>query len=338
MMKSKAHTELNGAQSAAILLLSIGESDAAQVLRHLDARDVQLVGTAMAGLKSVSREQVNHVLDRFTEELGNNTSLGMGTDEYIRKVLTNALGENKAGNLIDRILLGRSSKGLESLKWMESRAIAEMIGQEHPQIIALVMAHLEPDQAGEVLGYLPMRTRSDVIMRVATLDGVQPHALHELDEIMEHQFSGNSNKLKSSSVGGLKSAADILNTLDTSKENELLEAIRGADAQLGDRIEELMFVFDDLAEIDDRSMQMLLREIPSERLVLALKGAEPMVRDKIFANMSRRAAELLHDDLEAHGPVRLSEVDTAQKDILVIAKRMAANGQISISGVNEDYV
>ncbi|HEY9130255.1 MAG TPA: flagellar motor switch protein FliG [Dyella sp.] len=329
---------MTGAQRAAILLLTLGEQDAAEVLKHLSARDVQAVGTAMAGLTSVTREQVEQVLDMLNEELGRQTSFGVGTEEYIRRVLVNALGESKAGGLIDRILLGRSSKGLESLKWMESRAIAEMIGLEHPQIIALVLAHLEPDQAAEVIGYLPARTRSDAVMRIATLDGVQPHALHELDEIMERQFSGNTNKLKSANVGGLKAAADILNAMETSREAELMAAIRSHDANLGGRIEELMFVFDDLAELDDRSIQTLLREVPSARLVVALKGAEPSVREKFFANMSQRAADMLRDDLEVKGPVRLSEVDAAQKEVLGIARRLADSGQISLSASGDEFV
>ncbi|GAA0705312.1 flagellar motor switch protein FliG [Dyella sp. SG562] len=333
-----ANIEITGAQRAAILLLTLGEQDAAEVLKHLNARDVQAVGQAMAGLSNVSREQVEHVLGRLTEDMGRHTSLGVGTEEYIRKILVNALGESKAGGLIDRILLGRSSKGLESLKWMESRAIAEMIGQEHPQIIALVLAHLEPDQAAEVIGYLPPRVRSDSVMRIATLDGVQPHALNELDEIMERQFSGNTNKLKSATVGGLKAAADILNAMETSRETELMSAIRGHDAALGGRIEELMFVFEDLAELDDRSMQMLLREVPSARLVTALKGAEPGVRERIFSNMSKRASDMLRDDLEVKGPVRLSEVDAAQKEVLQIARRLADTGQISLTGGGDDFV
>jgi flagellar motor switch protein FliG len=329
---------LTGAQRAAILLLTLGEEDAASILKHLGARDVQAVGTAMAALKNVSKEQVESVLTKLQEDVGQHTSIGVGTEEYIRRILVNALGENKAGGLIDRILLGRSSKGLESLKWMESRAIAEMIGQEHPQIIALVMAHLEPDQAAEVIGYLPARTRSDVVMRIATLDGVQPHALNELDEIMERQFSGNSNKLKSASVGGLKAAADILNAMETSREAELMASIRGIDTGLGERIEELMFVFDDLAELDDRSMQTLLREVPSARLITALKGAETAIREKIFANMSKRAADMLRDDLEVKGPVRLSEVDAAQKEVLATARRLADAGQINLAGGGEEFV
>jgi flagellar motor switch protein FliG len=329
---------LTGAQKAAILLLTLGEEDAASILKHLGARDVQAVGTAMAQLKNVSKEQVEVVLTKLQDDVGQHTAIGVGTEDYIRRILVNALGENKAGGLIDRILLGRSSKGLESLKWMESRAIAEMISQEHPQIIALVLAHLEPDQAAEVIGYLPARTRSDVVMRIATLDGVQPHALNELDEIMERQFSGNSNKLKSATVGGLKAAADILNAMETSREAELMSSIRGIDTGLGDRIEELMFVFDDLAELDDRSMQVLLREVPSARLITALKGADAAIREKIFANMSKRAADMLRDDLEVKGPVRLSEVDAAQKEVLATARRLADAGQINLAGGGEEFV
>ncbi len=331
-------SHINGAQRAAILLLTLGEQEAAEVLKHLSARDVQAVGQAMAALTNVSRDQVEFVLGRLDEDMGRHTSLGVGTEEYIRKILVNALGENKAGGLIDRILLGRTSKGLESLKWMESRAIAEMIGQEHPQIIALVLAHLEPDQAAEVIGYMPPRVRSDAVMRIATLDGVQPHALNELDEIMERQFSGNTNKLKSANVGGLKAAADILNAMESSREAELMASIRGHDSSLSGRIEELMFVFEDLGDLDDRSMQALLREVPSARLVTALKGAEASVRERIFANMSKRAADMLRDDLEVKGPVRLSEVDAAQKEVLQIARKLADAGQISLQAGGDEFV
>ncbi|GAA0256723.1 flagellar motor switch protein FliG [Rhodanobacter caeni] len=332
------HSKISGAQRAAILLLTLGEEDAAEVLKHLSARDVQAVGSAMAALSGVSREQVEVVLDKLDADMGQQTSLGVGTEEYIRKILVNALGENKAGGLIDRILLGRSSKGLESLKWMESRAIAEMINQEHPQIIALVLAHLEPDQAAEVLGYLPERVRSDAVMRIATLDGVQPHALNELDEIMERQFSGTTKKLKSANVGGLKAAADILNAMDASRETELMGAIRSHDEALSGRIEDLMFVFEDLADLDDRGMQTLLREVPSGTLITALKGAEPAIREKIFANMSKRAADMMRDDLEVKGPVRLSDVDAAQKEVLVIARKLSDAGQLSLSSGGDEYV
>lgn len=331
-------TMAKGPHHAAILLLTLGEKDAAEVLKHLSAREVQTVGTAMATLGNVSREEVEEVLNALTSDIGRQTALGIGAEEYIRKMLVSALGENKASSLIDRILLGRSTKGLESLKWMESRAIAELIGMEHPQIIALVMAHLEPDQAAEVLGYLPARTRADAVMRIANLDGVQPQALNELDEIMERQFSGASSKLKSASVGGLKAAANILNAMETSHEQELMNTIRGQDAALGAKIEDLMFVFDDLVELDNRSMQTLLREVPSELLTVALKGAEPDVREKIFANMSKRAGEMLREDLEVKGPVKLSEVDAAQKEVLSTARRLADAGQISLSASGDEFV
>ena len=329
---------MNGAQRAAILLLTLGEQDAAEVLKHLSARDVQTIGSAMAALSSVTREHVQQVLDKLNEDMERQTSLGVGTEEYIRKMLVSALGETKAGGLIDRILLGRSSKGLESLKWMESRAIGEMINQEHPQIIALVLAHLDPDQAAEVLGYLPPRVRSDAMMRIATLDGVQPHALNELDKIMERQFSGGSKTLKSANVGGIKAAADILNAMEGSRETELMTAIRGQDESLGDKIEELMFVFEDLVGLDDRGMQTLLREVPSATLIIALKGAEPDIREKVFANMSKRAADMMRDDLEVKGPVRISEVDAAQKEVLGIARKLSDAGQLSLAGGGDEFV
>lgn len=329
---------ISGSQRAAILLLTLGEQDAAEVLKHLSARDVQAVGVAMAGLSGVSREQVELVLDKLSDDVSQQTALGVGTEEYIRKVLVNALGESKAGGLIDRIFLGHSGKGLESLKWMESRSIAEMISQEHPQIIALVLAHLDPDQAAEVIGHLPPRVRSDAVMRIATLDGVRPNALSELDAIMERQFSGSSKKLKSTSVGGLKAAAEILNAMESSHEAEVIAEIRTQDEALGGRIEDLMFVFEDLAGVDDRSMQVLLREVPSGTLVTALKGAEPAIREKIFSNMSKRAADMMRDDLEVKGPVRLSEVDAAQKEVLAIAHKLAEAGQLNLSSGGEEYI
>ena len=338
MATDQTEAPASGAERAAILLLTLGEQDAAAVLKHLSARDVQTIGSAMAALSSVTRDNVEHVLDKLDDDMGRQTSLGVGTEEYIRKIMVNALGESKAGGLIDRILLGRSSKGLESLKWMESRSIAEMINQEHPQIIALVLAHLEPDQAAEVLGYLPPRVRSDALMRIATLDGVQPNALNELDEIMERQFSGSNKKLRSASIGGLKAAADILNAMEGTHEAELITAIRAADESLGEKIEELMFVFEDLVELDDRGMQALLREVPSATLITALKGTEAEIREKIFANMSKRAADMMRDDLEVKGPVRVSEVDAAQKEVLVIARKLADAGQLNLAGGGDEFV
>ena len=265
----------------------------------------------------------------------NQTALGIDSEERIKKMLTRALGEEKAGGLIDRILLGRSSKGLEALKWMDARSVAEIIRLEHPQIVSIVLAYLDSDHASEVLSLLPERIRPDILMRIASLDGIPPQALHELDEIMERQFSGNTN-VKSSSVGGLKCAANILNFMDSSVEQDVMENINEIDAELGDKIQELMFVFDNLAEIDDRGIQALLREVSSESLILALKGADEVLKEKIFGNMSKRAAEMLRDDLEAKGPVRLSEVEAAQKEILAIARRLADSGEIVLGGKGQE--
>lgn len=329
--------KISGPERAAILLMSLGENEAAQVLKHLGAKDVQKVGQAMASLSNVSRERANSVVERFVDELGNQTSLGVGADDYVRRVLINALGEDKASGLIDRILLGRNSKGLEALKWMETRAVADLVRNEHPQIVAIVLAYLDPDQAATVLPHLPERMRSDVLMRIARLDGIQPAALRELDEIMEKQFAGGSN-LKSSSVGGIKVAANILNLMESAMEGQIIGAISDIDSDLGTRIQDLMFVFDDLADMDDRGIQTLLRDAGGDVLCLALKGADPAVRDKFLKNMSKRAAEMLVEDMDAKGPVRVADVEAAQKNILTTARRLADAGEIMLGGKGDDFV
>jgi flagellar motor switch protein FliG len=331
-------SKLSGTERAAILLMSLGEQDASEVLRQLGPKEVQKVGSVMAALSSVTRQQAGQVLDDFVTTVEEQTAMGIGNEDYIRNVLVKALGEDKAGGLIDRILMGHSSKGLEALKWMDPRAVAEIVRLEHPQIIAIVLAYLDADHAAEVLAFLPERVRADIVMRIAALDGIQPQALQELDEIMEKQFSGSSS-VKSSSVGGFKAAANILNFVETAAESEILEQIRESDAQLGDRIQDLMFVFDNLADVDNRGIQSLLREISSDSLIVALKGADEAVKEKIFSNMSKRASEMLRDDLEAKGPVRVSEVEAAQKEILAVARRMAEAGEIALGGKGaEQYV
>jgi flagellar motor switch protein FliG len=289
----------------------------------------------MANMHKVSKENVTHVLEGFLSEVQGQTALGVGSDEYIRKMLVEALGEGKASGVIDRILLGRNSKGLEALKWMDARAVAEIIRFEHPQIMSIVLAYLESDHAAEVLNYLPEHLRTDLLMRISTLDGIQPSALNELDEILEKQFSGN-NKFKSSQVGGVKMAANILNFMDPSTEGAIIEQISKVDEELSQEIQDLMFVFDNLAEVADRDIQSLLREVSSDSLVLALKGADDAIKDKILNNMSKRAAETLADDLEAKGPVRLSEVEAAQKEILTVARRLAESGEITLGGKGGD--
>ena len=326
-----AVAKLSRVDKAAVLLLSLGETDAAQVLRHMGPKEVQRVGVAMAQMRNVHREQVEQVMSEFVEIVGDQTSLGVGSDSYIRKMLTSALGEDKANGLIDRILLGGNTSGLDSLKWMEPRAVADVIRYEHPQIQAIVVAYLDPDQAGEVLGHFDHKVRLDIILRVSSLNTVQPAALKELNTILEKQFSGNSNASRTT-LGGIKRAADIMNFLDSSVEGQLMDSIREIDDTLSGQIEDLMFVFNNLADVDDRGIQALLREVSSDVLVLALKGADDGIKEKVFKNMSKRAAELLRDDLEAKGPVRVSEVETAQKEILTIARRMAESGEIVLGG------
>jgi flagellar motor switch protein FliG len=336
-MNRQQELALSGVQRAAVLLLSLGEEDAAEVLKHMNAKEVQKLGIAMATISGISREQVSQVMEVFNAALDKQTSLGMGADDYVRKVLVQALGEDKAGSLIDRILLGRNTTGLDTLKWMDPRAIADLVRNEHPQIIAIVLSHLDGDQAAEVLKILPERTRSDVLLRIATLDGIPPNALNELNEIMERQFSGNQN-LKSSNIGGVKVAANILNFMDSGQDQVILTTINQVDAELGARIQDLMFVFDNLNDLSDRELQALLREVPNDRLGLALRGADSKVREKITRNMSQRAAEILLEDMEARGPVRLSDVEMAQKEILSIVRRLADQGVISLVAGSEEMV
>lgn len=328
---------LSGVQRAAIVLLSLGEQQAADVLKHMGAKEVQKLGVAMTSVGGVSREAVIRVFDEFVDVLAQPSALGSGADEYVRAVLTQALGEDRASSLIDRILMGRNTSGLDSLKWMEPRAIAELVRNEHPQIIAIVMAHLDSDHAAEVLKCLADRVRVDVLLRLATLDGIPPHALNELNDVLARQFAGSQN-IKSSSVGGVKVAANILNFMDSGQDEVILGAIGDVDSDLGTRIRDLMFVFDNLAELDDRAMQSVLRDVPSDRLALALRGAEARVREKITSNMSQRAAEILLEDMEARGPVRLAEVEAAQKEILTIVRKMADSGEIQLSAKTEAFV
>nr|WP_305790644.1 flagellar motor switch protein FliG [Candidatus Endoriftia persephone] len=328
---------ISGLNRAAILLLALGENDAAELLKHMGPKEVQDVGMAMAGLTNVTTDQMEMVMRHFVANLEKQTALGLGSDEYIRNMLTNALGADKAGGVIDRILLGRNSKGLEQLKWMDSRSIAELIRLEHPQIIAIVLSFLEADQAAEVLSEFSERIRTDIIMRIATLDGIQPKALQELDEILEKQFSGATN-VKSSNLGGIDTASSILNLLDGAVESQVMDEIMEADADLGQELQDNMFVFDNLIDVDDRGIQTLLREVASEQLLLALRAADEGLKEKIFKNMSKRAAEMLADDLEAAAPTKLSDVEAAQKEILQVARRLSDAGEIMLGGGGDEFV
>lgn len=337
MMAKDNALPITGAQKAAIFLMTLGEDSAAEVMRHLGPREIQVLGNTMSSVNNVNKRQVDGVVEEFVTEVGEQTGLGIGNTDYIRTVLVKALGEDKAGSIIDRISMGGNSRGLEQLKWLDGKTVAEMLRTEHPQIIAIVVAYLDSDLAAEVVGELPERLRHDVIMRVATLEGIQPAALKELDEVMERQFSGKQ-RLKSASIGGVQAAADILNLLEASVENPLMSQVTEIDSDLAQRIQDLMFTFEDLVQLEDRSMQTLLREIANDSLVLALKGADSQVREKIFKNLSRRAAEMLREDLEGRGPVRVSDVEQAQKEILTTAKRLADEGQIMLAGGGDELI
>jgi flagellar motor switch protein FliG len=336
-MTDKKDADRSGTERAAILLLTLGEQEAAQVLRHMGAKEVQRIGAAMAKLSNVSKEEVHGVITEFSSAVESQTSVGVGAEDFLRKVLVDALGQEKASSIIDRISIGRSTKGLEALKWMDARAVAELIRLEHPQIIAIVLAYLEPDQSAEILTCLPANMRSDIMVRIATLDGVQPSALTELDDIMEKTFAGKGTA-RTSALGGAKAAANIINNLEPSQEGVIMDQITQTDEQLGSRIQDLIFVFDNLMDIDDRGMQELLRQVASDKLLLAMKGCEDAMKEKIFKNMSQRAAEMLKDDLESKGPVRISEVEGAQKEILQIARKLAEAGSISLGGKGDEYV
>ena len=328
---------LTGVQRAAVVLLSLGEDQAAEVLKHMGAKEVQKLGLAMTSVGGISREAVAGVFDEFVDVLAQPSALGSGADDYIRAVLTQALGEERASSLIDRILAGRNTSGLDTLKWMEPRAIVDLVRNEHPQIIAIVMAHLDPDQAADVINLLPDRVRPVVLLRIATLDGIPPNALNELNDVMARQFSGSQN-IKSSSIGGIKVAANILNFMESGQDEVILGGIGQIDPDLQGKIRDLMFVFDNLAEIDDRAMQTVLRDVPSDKLAVALRGADERVREKITSNMSSRAAEILIEDMEARGPVRLAEVEAAQKEILAIVRKMADEGTIQLAAKAEAFV
>ncbi len=324
-----------GVQKAAVLMLALGEDEAAEVMKFLSPREVQALGGAMSTMKSVQSHELEQVLAEFRGLTEQNTSLGIDSDDYIRSVLTKALGDDKASSLLNRILGAREASGIESLKWMDGQSVSELIRNEHPQIIATILVHLERDHASEVLGYFTERLRNDVVLRIATLDGVQPAALRELNDVLTKLLTGNEG-LKKKQMGGVRTAAEIMNFFSGEHETSVMGNLKNYDADMAQKIMDEMFVFDNIVDIDDRGIQTLLREVPSEALIVALKGAGQELREKIFRNMSQRAGEMLKEDLEAKGPVRLSEVETQQKEILSIVRRLAEEGAIQLGAKGED--
>ena len=323
--------KLDGVDKAAILLLSLSEEDAAQILKHLEPKQVQKVGMAMAGLQDLSQAKISAVHNLFIEQIQSFSTIGFQSEDFIKKALTAALGEDKAASLIDQIVMGSGAKGLDSLKWMDSKQVANIIRNEHPQIQTIVLSYLEPEQSAEIIAQFPEKVRLDLTMRIANLEEVQPAALQELNEIMEKQFAGQAGA-QAAKMGGLKAAADIMNYLDTNVEGQLMDSIREHDEEMSQQIQDLMFVFENLMDVEDRGIQAILREVQQDVLMKAIKGTDDALKDKILGNMSKRAAEMLADDLEAMAPVRISEVEAAQKEILSTARRLSDSGEIQLGG------
>jgi flagellar motor switch protein FliG len=333
-----AQLDEQGLESAAILLMSLGEEDAANVFRHLQPKEVESLGMTIARLKTVPREKVDEVLDLFSgSAIDQGISIG-DTDAYVRSVLTKALGDDRARLLIDRIVQPSGADGLERLKWMEPLAVAELLREEHPQIVAAILVHLPFDHAAAILKLMTERQRNEVMVRVATIEGIQPSALDELNLVMGRLLQGSDTSSKTS-LGGVKPAAEILNMLGSAAETAVLDFIREADNDLAQKIQDNMFTFDDLDQVDDKGIQALLKEVQSEQLVVALKGAKPEMRERFLKNMSSRAAETLKEELDSRGPVRVSEVESEQKELVKILRRLADEGQITLgAGSGDDFV
>lgn len=324
-----------GVEDAAILLMSLGEEEAAEVFRHLEPKEVQLLGETIARMKGVSHDKVDDVLQRFNALAGDQSMLVSDTDEYVKNVLKKALGEDKANQLLDRILQGNDISGIESLKWMDAASVAELLRNEHPQIVAAVLVHLDVDQSSSIMKLFTERHRNEVLVRVATLDGIQPSGLKDLNEVMSALLSG-ADRVRKSSFGGVKVAAEMLNLMGNRVETAALDFIREADQDLAQQIMDNMFSFDDIVKVDDKGIQALLKEVQTESLVVALKAAPPELRELIFKNMSTRASESLREELESRGPIRVAEVEAEQKEILKVVRRLVDEGTITIGGNGDD--
>lgn len=327
-----------GLNDAAVFLMSLGEEEAAEVFKHFSPKEVQKLGEAIARMRSVSHDKVNEVVLKFTNAAAAQSLLVSDTSDYVRSVLRRALGDDKASLLIDRILQGGDVSGIESLKWMDPLSVAELLRNEHPQIIAAILVHLDYEQAAAVLKQFTDRQRSEVMLRVATLEGIQPVALKDLNEVLFKVLAGG-DKIRKTSLGGVKTAAEIINLLGSNIESSVLESISSHDPELAQKIMDKMFVFEHMIKLDDRSIQVVLREVASETLIIALKGASGELMNKFLNNMSKRASAALKEDLEARGPLRLSEVEEQQKEIIKIVRRLADEGQVVISsGAEDSYV
>ena len=336
--KTKVFDKLSGTQKSAILMMLLGEDEASEILKNLTPKEVQHLGSAMYSVEGLDQDTVNKVLDEFLAIIKEQTSLGLGAGNYIQNVLNKALGQDMAQSILGRITPSESNSAIEILEWMDSRAIAELIQDEHPQIIALIISYLEPAQGSDVLVMLDEKIQPEIVKRIATIQTVQPDALKDLELVMQKKFAANTS-LRASQVGGVKAAAQIMNFMKGDDEQKIFKEVAKFSKNLMTEIQEAMFVFDNLIKSDDKSLQMILRSVETEDLVLAMKGADEVLRDKLFACMSQRAAANIQDEMEALGPVRLTEVQEAQKRIINAARRMSDEGTIVLAGRGgDDYV
>ena len=329
--------ELTNIQRAAVLMLLLGEQEAANIISHLNPKEVQPLGAAMVSVADLSQAAISSVLDEFIATIKQQSNLGLDVSDYVENVLKRALGDDKAASVLGRIMPGQSSKGLDILRWMDARSIADMIRGEHPQVVAIILSVLDSDVSADVLNFLPADLRPEIVSRVANLDTVQPSAMQELEQIMKKQFSSNSSSA-SSSFGGVKAAAKILNFTKTTPLANIMKGVTALDGELAQQIQDNMFTFDNLVTCDNRSIQVLMRTIEPDLLMVGLKGADEPVKNKFFDNMSSRARSMFVDDMEAKGPMRLADVEEAQKQIMRIARKLADTGDIVLAGGGDDFV
>ena len=329
--------DLTGTEKSAVMLLTLGEDRAAEVFKHLTTREVQQLSIAMSSMRQISNQQLIDVMASFEEDAVQYAALNVNANDYLRSVLVKALGEERANNLLDEISETReTTTGIETLNFMEPQMAADIIRDEHQQIIATILVHLKRGQAADILALFDEKLRNDVMLRIATFGGVQPSALAELTEVLNNLLDGQN--LKRSKMGGVRTAAEIINLMKSQQEENVITAVRDYDGELAQKIIDEMFLFENLIDIDNRSIQRILQEVESESLVVALKGCDQELRDHFLNNMSQRAAEIMRDDLASRGPVRMSQVEAEQKAILLIVRRLAESGEVVLHGGDDTYV
>lgn len=337
-MSSESKENLKGlssVQQVAILMLAVGQESATKLMKELDPREIQTITSAISTLPQLKREQIDAVLLKYLTALDDDT-LGYDPSGFARSILSDTLGKN-AGSELDVSMLADQLKGLETLKWMNPNAVAGLLKNEHPQVMAIVLSYFEPDQAAAVLDRLPSRFQSEVIFRIANLSAIQPQALFDLNEVFEKQ-SSDSDLGKRANIGGVKRAAEILNMVSGGLDTKILEEISTEHEDMSKEIEDNMFTFENIMEIDSKGIQATLAEVPADVLVLALKATDQAMKDKFLDNMSKRQAQILRDDLENAGPTKLSDVENAQRTIITAIRRLANEGKVIMPGTGEAMV